>query len=909
MKWKNVLSCSASALALTLVAGQAMAQATDQGAIETVTVTGVRASLKSALEIKKNSDQLIDSVVAEDIGKLPDNNVIEALQHVTGVQVFRSGGEANSLLIRGLPDIATTVNGREIFTTTGRYISLQDIPAELLARVDVHKSAQAQDLEGGIAGLVDARFHRPFDFDGLEIAGGLNGTYSTLAKHVDPAGSILFSNRWHTGIGDIGFLVDVNASKRHYQDEVLYNYLSYGTGSSTAGTAYMPGTVGGIVYPGNRERGGVNLVGQWRPNENTEVYAEVFYTRYRNDNSVDYLIGLPWVSNISTNTTTVTDPDGGVEAKTTASCCYDLTSNQAFRDKTDTYQFATGATWTGGNLTLSTEVDYTDSRYKRRGVILDTIFYPSISYDFNYEGKGTPNLTITDSTYDALDSANYHIRQFYDQWTHQSGNEIDWRGDAAYTVGDSWLKSIDTGLRYTNRFGKNRAANGGGLDCQGSLAGYASSALYEEEVAALSSTACTNMWSQTVEEMLPGSMRVSHGKIFDGDRTFGIRQWMNADPHYLLNHTKEVRALFGQSTSDPEAEPSNSFDDREQSYAFYAKANYGVTLGELPLDGNFGLRIVDTRSEMQGYTRVTTYNSGSSSPVISYEPTEKRKEVVDFMPSFNAKLKIEDDLLLRFAATRTVTRPTFSQLNPGLTLSNSTGTYNGTGSSGNPDLAPVKANNVDLSLEYYFGAQNLVSLTTFYRQIIGYVQSYAADQTIGGVSYAVTAPQNSGQGYLQGIEANYTQFFDQLPGYLSGLGLQLNGTIIEGRTDYSATDTSKVPYLSVSKYSFNIVGIYEYGPISFRTAYNWRSGYVVSLNSTGGAPTQPTTVYATPYGALDLSASYKLEDEGLIFTLDATNLLGGIYQDHWGKGDWASVYARDTRRYDKTLTLGVRYRY
>lgn len=122
--------------------------------LETIIITGVRASVKSAEDIKKNSDQLADAIVAEDIGKLPDNNVIEALQHVTGIQIARNTAETNQLLIRGLPDIATTLNGRDIFTSFGRYITLQDIPAELLSRVDVEKSPRADDIEGGIAGHV-----------------------------------------------------------------------------------------------------------------------------------------------------------------------------------------------------------------------------------------------------------------------------------------------------------------------------------------------------------------------------------------------------------------------------------------------------------------------------------------------------------------------------------------------------------------------------------------------------------------------------------------------------------------------------------------------------------------------------------------------------------------------------------
>src|ERR1700733_10082677 len=287
--------------ALILFAGSISAQTTasanpkSNDELTEVIVTGVRASVVSALNDKKDADQLRDSIVAEDIGKLPDNNVIEALQHVTGVQISRDSAEPNQLLIRGLPDIATTLNGREIFTSTGRFITLQDIPAELLARVDVEKSSRADDIEGGIAGLIDVRLHRPFDFDGLEIAGTVHGTESSLSDHTDPDASILFSDRWKTGVGDIGLLVDYSYRQDHYKEEILDNYIdTQGIGDpasplpcaptnpNSPHCAYAPLTEGAQSINGNRQRQALNVSMQWAPNANTEVYAEFFGTRYRN---------------------------------------------------------------------------------------------------------------------------------------------------------------------------------------------------------------------------------------------------------------------------------------------------------------------------------------------------------------------------------------------------------------------------------------------------------------------------------------------------------------------------------------------------------------------------------------------------------------------------------------------------
>jgi TonB-dependent receptor len=273
--------------------------------------------------------------------------------------------------------------------------------------------------------------------------------------------------------------------------------------------------------------------------------------------------------------------------------------------------------------------------------------------------------------------------------------------------------------------------------------------------------------------------------------------------------------------------------------------------------------------------------------------TASEKETADWMPSLNVRAKLEDDFFVRLGLSRTVTRPTFAQLNPGLSLSASTATLLGSGSSGNPTLKPVKSDNADLTFEYYFSASNSLNLAVFYRQVYGYIANSVSAETIGGISYQVTRPANQPGGHIDGMEFGYTQFFDFLPGIWSGLGLQANGTFVDGK------------FANISKYSYNLVGIYEYGPVSVRTAYNWRSGFSEGVADGGG--TNPGTVYAKSQPWLDLSASYKWSDQ-LTFTFDATNLLNSYFQDSFGKGAEGAVYPRDTRRFDQTIELGLRYK-
>ena len=166
--------------AATAPPSEGVAQAA--GEDEAIVVTGLRASLQSAQARKRNADQIVDSIVAEDIGKLPDVNTTEALQRISGVQIARDRGEGGSVAIRGLSQVLTTVNGREVVTIAApgggagtRGFNLQDFPAELLAGIDVYKTPSANLIEGGIGGLIDLRTRRPLDFKGLFLSGSIIG--------------------------------------------------------------------------------------------------------------------------------------------------------------------------------------------------------------------------------------------------------------------------------------------------------------------------------------------------------------------------------------------------------------------------------------------------------------------------------------------------------------------------------------------------------------------------------------------------------------------------------------------------------------------------------------------------------------------------------------------------------------
>src|SRR5918993_1038401 len=186
---------------------------------ETIVVTGLRRSLQSAKNIKRNSEQIVDAIVAEDIGKLPDVTASAALARIPGVQVNRAAGEAAQVQIRGLPDISTTYNSREIFTAENRFVAIQDFPAGSVAALEVFKSGTANLIEGGLGGQVNVRSRRPFDFTGFELSGSLNAVRFEQRGKWDWNGNILFSNRWEVGDGgDFGILVNAAMTNTNFLD-------------------------------------------------------------------------------------------------------------------------------------------------------------------------------------------------------------------------------------------------------------------------------------------------------------------------------------------------------------------------------------------------------------------------------------------------------------------------------------------------------------------------------------------------------------------------------------------------------------------------------------------------------------------------------------------------------------------
>ena len=277
-------------------ATDADAEAADEteDAGNSITVTARRKALGDAISLKKNADTIVDSVVADEAGKLPDNSITEVLQRVSGVSISRFGGtnggstafqiEGTGITVRGLPFNSGMLNGQQLFSANGASaISWNEVTPELMSRVDVYKATRADIIEGG-ASAIDLRTHLPFDFNDTQFNVTAGGSYGTQVEEASPRISALFSKRFDTGIGEIGVLWDF-AFSRYYQQssdvQVGAMFAQYVPNSVRSDNlALVPSSFNWNINRSKRDRYGAYQAIQWRPSSNLTFTNTVFFSQY-----------------------------------------------------------------------------------------------------------------------------------------------------------------------------------------------------------------------------------------------------------------------------------------------------------------------------------------------------------------------------------------------------------------------------------------------------------------------------------------------------------------------------------------------------------------------------------------------------------------------------------------------------
>ncbi|MBW6526422.1 TonB-dependent receptor [Sphingomonas sp. RHCKR7] len=867
-----------------------------------IVVTGLRRSLQTAQALKRDSDQIVDAVVAEDIGKLPDNNASEALARITGVQVNRSSDEAGGVQVRGLPNLTTTYNGREMFTAELRNVALQDFPAGALAGLEVYKTTSADLIEGGIAGLINVRSRRPFDFDGFQIAGAVRGTYGDQARKYDPNFNVLVTDRWDTPIGELGALVNVSYTQLHYLTSSRYingNIVSPGANQPVDGPRdfVLPESAGVYYDRGKRWRPSVNGTIQWRPAPNLEFYVDGLFQGARTDVANDFA-GFDLVNNNPALTNIVRNAaePGTLESITVTP---DFANGRGIdfsrstrAGRTNAYQGAIGGSWKTGRATLTTDFAYTDSKAEYTDYNID--FAPATAQSANLVfdiGGQDGGAQFGLPGFAANDANSYILRGIYDRRSLATGKGIQWRTDLKLETELPVITQLDVGFRLTDR--DARLQSGGRY-------------------------ATLRPLGLSLSDIPGGDTGTPIDRGFRGGQAPGLSQWYAPTRAGIVDNIEALRdlarsgleqigtpaALAERAAWDsdiPAYVQNERLDAVEKSYAFYGQFHYGFDVGGVPVDGVVGARIVNTKARLTGNALVGG----------ELQTTTSRQNYVDVLPSASFRAKFTDQLQLRLSATETRTRPEYNQLNPAVTIG-SPGVTPITGSSGNINLQPILSTNYDASLEWYFSKTGSLTGAIFRRDVQGFITNLNSQVDLGYPSLVtVNRPENGGKGRLQGAEVAFQTFFDFLPGVLSGFGTQLNATYIDASQALPvslgvAGQDSDIP--GVSKWSYNAVGIYEKGPVSARLAYNWRSR-VTNFFATDNAGQLIGAEFNRPIERLDFSLSVAAI-EAVTLTFDVSNITGSPYRALRAVPGLANAsYPRDVRYESRVFALGARFRF
>ncbi len=999
-KFQKTAIAAAVAQIAVVYSGAAWAQTTNTSAEEPVVpatavvkVSGQRAALQSAQKLKQNSDEVVDSIVAEDIGKLPDRSVTEVLQRIAGVTMDRNmpgdpnrqAVEGSGISVRGLTYVRSEVNGRDAFSAGGgRSLGFADVPPELMAGVDVYKNPSAEQVEGALAGLVNLRTAMPFDFKGLKGSLGASQTYSELNKAKGPTGTVLLSNRWNTPLGEFGALVNFAYAKNPTRTDAIGidPYFPHVNSRNPAqynrdATKWLPLGGGLRSQDFERVRRGDYAAFQWRPTRDVTAGLTYFKTDYQEDLSERVVASSEdkWYQQVA-GADTVYDDKGAFQSGTIANPSYGgspFNSSRRINQRTSgTRDLALNVQWrVTPDLTWTNDIQHVRSTTVGFDADVSTGFIlPNQSMDLR---GSIPKIGLGSAEFMA-DPKNYYWAYTQEALDRAKAEQKTWRSDIKFSFDDPVLRDIRFGVRMADREGENNKAQ----------------KFYNW-------SSITFPWMEGWQ--IPGVARLSDPRFSGGtelaqiDNFFGgkvsipamlyptdalARDFPNGWTKLHGYHTilcQEQAAAQGWGTCDT-WKPS-TFDtpsarnlQTEKTRAAYTQLRFGFDDLKYPIDGNIGIRYVKTTNTTNGYIAYDPTNVSIPGDVpvegvntlvniAKFEtPRSTDTGYHNWLPSLNLRMKVSDQLQFRFAWAKAMSRPDFNQLQSLTTLTspanqltikdpvtladqrvvfsgnNLTGT-----SDGNPLLRPTTATNIDLTAEWYFAPGGSLTFSAFDKDIKNIVVNTTYGYTVKDVNaqdrtFGITHPINGAHGFARGFEIAHQQYYDFVPDWLRGIGTQASWTYVSSErkldkpvpaafcagSDQSNMNLSingcdtdgrpfgNTPLQGLSRHTVNFAVMYEKNGLSARLAYNWRSHYLVAVNTWGsrgnnGLNTNPDAgarfliptpnndqAYGLPlwqddYGQLDGSIFYDFTDKFRI-GLEAQNLNNAktrqVMQQHAG---------------------------
>lgn len=1060
---RTLLAASIMALSTNaFTAEKALAADDDADQVEEIVVTGRRQAIEAASEIKKNSTTIVDSIVADDAGRLPDNSITEVLQRIPGITMSRWNGsgdqfvaEGSGIQVRGLSNASSMLNGREIFGANGGGgLSWGEVTPELMAAVDVYKASRADMIEGGTGGAINLRTKMPFDYDAPAINGSIGLSYPDLVQKVDGSSSILGTTRFDTSVGEMGILVDVAYSKLRSKAGHLsieppfkkfYDANGNGVNDGDSEQRYVTGGFGWGDDNFQRERTGFYEAFQWRPTDDLEIFQTAFVSNYKSDNNGTSVFINDFDQRIMprAGTGAIFDSNGVlVQADEMVLGSTGMSANNSVADQTwlpeeqqvdcntpygtqqqylnwsspitctpatvnggssrnfstsnnTTSDFSQGFTWNisdRARLRGALQYVYSTAKSTNFGAGLKV---PVNSFSMDIRGD-VPVFHVANSD-DLLSPSSYAWGQMNWRPTDNVGRMVAPNLDFDYDLGDDgFFKTVSVGGRYAHRYeedlydGTYWAALG--ADWNGTPQAY------------LSDGPETDSEYYGFEQFFHGNTPVPNSFYVPSEALL-----RSGDYNYLMN-------TYGYSKTDilPNGQtPTTPFEKLHIDYgkavtqvdttAFYIQSTFGSETGlfGVPYTGNLGLRYVRTDTKAKGnfvfnsskfYMTQADANAdflddmtGKSTPHAVNLPADveyREDDSIDeqFLPSFNVNFKPSDSVQVRVAASQTMARPNFNDitvsgwgspvLRPNgnnhmetVTEKDANGNdvtkqvlkeyvpiFDGVSAEvGNTTLKPTISSNFDLSFEWYGNHGSAAHVALFYKSLkdliifndsqvpFDYEFMKGTGESVSGTTtltrgQSINADKNA---TIQGFEFGARTYFDKLPGFWSGFGLDSNFTYIDSRNpspksfDMDGNRFGNLPVTGLSKYSYNIQLMYQRGGFYAGLGWNWRSRFLMSTNANGTGMDNTTynyfydtnmgterqieklhfmlPLYGKATGTLDFGMDYRFTDNLKIY-FHANNLLNEVTKSEMeilpGK-----FYARNFYESDRRVEAGINFNF
>ncbi|MEL6530489.1 MAG: TonB-dependent receptor [Pseudomonadota bacterium] len=953
---KRAILAQTAAFAAIAVSSPALAQDAETSSVEgeenVIVVTGFKKSLQDSIDLKRDSAVVVDAINAEDVGKFPDQNVAEALQRITGVAIDRSGGEGQSITVRGLgPEFnAVLLNGRTLATDNpGRQFSFDVLSADIIQSAEVYKSSQAGLQSGGIGAVVNITTARPIDRLGFNASVSAAAIYENLSDDVgtDLTGVVSWSN------GTVGVLFGGSYNLRNAQiDRNITNGYALRQGDAAifapeSSTGLQATDIGALPTGArvqqqvifsrdvqDRERLTLNGALQFAPSDAFTATFDGLYSRFEVDSFDQQFSGFfspPFLDpQIDANgtVTSFSRPSQDFAARnpdiadTVGLSQNDnvLTSNNR---EAETIAF-------GGNLEfeasdrLTFVADVSWSRATRDGTNPFVVLGALAPTSPLIESTNTSGISTITNILDAdfVDTSIQRLHFVNVNRTTVEDEVFEVRFDGEWEIDAGPLLNATFGAIYTDRekvqnlFDNFAAPGFGNISAAEIFCAYCGYTVPFD----------TSILSQfSFDGFLSGveGANTVPGTILTASFEDAFAQLNNVanlqNPDRTGGNTAELLAYLNSGGLDPvlgiytpSFNPGGSFAVEEQIYAGYFATEWGGDFGgELPWSANIGFRIAFT----------DVVSSGIDQPVIEFRETPGDTQLVtvfgpatnisvpndyvNFLPSVSFRVEPTPDTVLRLSYARTVTRPTLTALGVANTFGGRSDAPLSGG--GNPLLEAFESDNFDVSFEWYFDSLSYFSVAGFHKELGGFLEESTlpvpgvvifpagngglTEDTPVDVTFQDTRQRNGLSGSISGAEIAFQKTFD------NGFGGIINYTYVTSSQDNAPV--GDLGFNGFTPHTVNVTGFYENGPLSARVSYNYRDGFLVQENDVQSEPRQREA-----FGQVDFSASYELTDQFQIF-VEGLNVLNEDTRDFSRFRNRVLTYERTGARY----TAGVRAKF